>query len=168
MPRPRIGALPMTSAQRQARRRARLGRERPLSAPPARRPLPRPQRWAAVATLTALQDEISRLARQPASQPRRVEVGGELARRYRSRPRGAASIDSPRLWPRLTQEAHHPYHPSTMGAPKVLVRGFPYALATFSARTAPRSRAETTSSFRLGYLQARRAEWHRTAMNASE
>ena len=58
MPRPRIGALPMTSAQRQARRRARLGREPPLSALPARRPLPRPQRWAAaVATLTALQDE---------------------------------------------------------------------------------------------------------------
>ena len=58
MPRPRTGALPMTSAQRQAPRRARLGRERPLSAPPARRPLPRPQRWAkAVATLTALQDE---------------------------------------------------------------------------------------------------------------
>ena len=58
MPRPRIGALPMTSAQRQARRRARLGRERPRSAPPAGRPLPRPQRWAAaVATLTALQDE---------------------------------------------------------------------------------------------------------------
>jgi len=57
MPRPRIGALPMTSAQRQARRRARLGRERPLSAPP-RRPLPRPQRWAAaVAVLIALQDE---------------------------------------------------------------------------------------------------------------
>ena len=58
MPRPRIGPLPMTSAQRQARRRARLGRERPLSAPPARRPLPRRQRWAAaLATLTALQDE---------------------------------------------------------------------------------------------------------------
>ena len=58
MPRPRMGALPMTSAQRQARRRARLGREPPLTAPPARRPLPRPQRWAAaVATLTALQDE---------------------------------------------------------------------------------------------------------------
>ena len=29
MPRPRIRALPMTSAQRQARRRARLGREPP-------------------------------------------------------------------------------------------------------------------------------------------
>ena len=56
MPRPRIGALPMTTAQRQARHRARLPRERPL--PPARRPLPRPKRWAAaVATLIALQDE---------------------------------------------------------------------------------------------------------------
>jgi len=59
MPRPRIGALPMTTAQRQARHRARLRRERPLPpAPPARRPLPRPQRWAAaVATLIALQDQ---------------------------------------------------------------------------------------------------------------
>ena len=49
MPRPRIGALPMTAAQRQARHRARLRWERPL---------PRPKRWAAaVATLIALQDE---------------------------------------------------------------------------------------------------------------
>jgi hypothetical protein len=56
MSRPRISALPMTSAQRQARRRARLRRERPP--PLARRPPPRPQRWsAAVATLIALQDE---------------------------------------------------------------------------------------------------------------
>ena len=54
MPRPRIGALPMTSAQRQARR-ARLRRER--SPPPAPRSPP-PQRWAAaVATLIGLQDE---------------------------------------------------------------------------------------------------------------
>ena len=59
MPRPRIGELPMTPAQRQRQRRARLRREHPRPpAPPARRPLPRPQRWAAaVATLTALQDE---------------------------------------------------------------------------------------------------------------
>ena len=56
MPRPRIGALPMTTAQRQARHRARRRRERPP--PPARRPLPRPKRWAAaVATLIALQDQ---------------------------------------------------------------------------------------------------------------
>jgi hypothetical protein len=59
MPRPRIGTLPMTSAERQARRRARLRRQRPLQpAPLARRPPPRLQRWAAaVATLIALQDE---------------------------------------------------------------------------------------------------------------
>jgi hypothetical protein len=59
MPRPRIGTLPMTSAQRQARRRAKLRRERTLPpAPPARRPPPRPQRWtAAVATLIDLQDQ---------------------------------------------------------------------------------------------------------------
>ena len=59
MPRPRVGALPMTTAQRQARRRAALRRERPPPpAPPVRRPPPRPQRWAAaVATLIALQDQ---------------------------------------------------------------------------------------------------------------
>jgi len=59
MPKPRIGALPMTPAERQARRRARLRRDHQLPpAPPARRAAPRPQRWAAaVATLIALQDE---------------------------------------------------------------------------------------------------------------
>jgi len=59
MPRPRLGALPMTTAQRQARRRTALRRERsPPLAPPMRRPPPRPQRWAAaVATLIALQDQ---------------------------------------------------------------------------------------------------------------
>ena len=59
MSRPRIGILPMTAAQRQARPRARLPRERQLPpAPPARRPLSRPQRWAAaVATLIDLQDQ---------------------------------------------------------------------------------------------------------------
>ena len=59
MPRPRVGALPMTTAQRQARRRAARRRERaPPPAPPVRRPQPRPQRWAAaVATLIALQDQ---------------------------------------------------------------------------------------------------------------
>ena len=59
MPRPRLGARPMTPAQRQARRRARLRRQDyPPSAPPARRNSPRPQRWAtAVATLLDLQEE---------------------------------------------------------------------------------------------------------------
>ena len=39
MPRPRIGELPMTPAQRQRQRRARLRREPPRPpAPPARRP----------------------------------------------------------------------------------------------------------------------------------
>ena len=57
MPRLRIGTRPMTPAERQARRRARLGRaDHPL--PPARRAPPRPQRWAAaVAALLDLQDE---------------------------------------------------------------------------------------------------------------
>ena len=59
MPRPRLGARPMTPAQRQARRRARLRRhDHPPSAPPARRTPSRPQRWAtAVAALLDLQEE---------------------------------------------------------------------------------------------------------------
>jgi len=56
MPRPRIGAVPMTPAERQARRRARLRRDN--HTPPARRIPPRPKRWAAaVAVLIDLQDE---------------------------------------------------------------------------------------------------------------
>jgi len=52
----RIGAVPMTPAQRQARRRARLRREN--HAPPTPRRPPRPRRWAAaVAALIDLQDE---------------------------------------------------------------------------------------------------------------
>ena len=59
MPRPRIGARPMTPAERQAQRRARLRRANPTAPmPPARRSPPRPQRWAAaVAALIDLQDE---------------------------------------------------------------------------------------------------------------
>ena len=59
MPRPRIGALPMTPAERQARCRARLRREdHAPPASPARRTPPRPKRWAAaVAALIDLQDE---------------------------------------------------------------------------------------------------------------
>jgi hypothetical protein len=59
MPRPRIGALPMTSAKRQARHRARLRQDHhPPPAPPVRRTPPRPQRWAAaVAVLISLQEE---------------------------------------------------------------------------------------------------------------
>ena len=59
MPRRRIGAVPMTPAQRQARHWARPRRDNhPPPAPPARRPPPRPQRWAAaVAALIDLQDE---------------------------------------------------------------------------------------------------------------
>jgi hypothetical protein len=59
MPRPRIGAVPMTPAERQARRRARLRRDNHTPpTPPARRIPPRPQRWAAaVAALIDLRDE---------------------------------------------------------------------------------------------------------------
>ncbi len=56
MPRRRIGAVPMTPAERRARHRARLRRED--HPPPARRRPPRPKRWAAaVAALIDLQDE---------------------------------------------------------------------------------------------------------------
>jgi hypothetical protein len=59
MPRPRIGALPMTAAERQARHRVKLRQpSQPSVAAPASRLPPRPQRWAdAVAALVALQDE---------------------------------------------------------------------------------------------------------------
>jgi hypothetical protein len=59
MPRRRIGARPMTPAERQAQRRARLRRaNRTAATPPARRTPPRPQRWAvAVAALIDLHDE---------------------------------------------------------------------------------------------------------------
>jgi hypothetical protein len=59
MSRPRLGAAPMSSAERQARRRARL-RQQPSASPaaPTRRLAPRPARWtAAVATLLRLQEE---------------------------------------------------------------------------------------------------------------
>ena len=60
MPAHRIGTMPMSPAERQARHRAQ--QRRALHAHPAspapRRVLPRPQRWAAaLATLVALQDE---------------------------------------------------------------------------------------------------------------
>jgi hypothetical protein len=59
MPKPRIGATPMSSAERQARRRARLRQQRPASpAAPTQRLAPRPARGAAVvATLVRLQGE---------------------------------------------------------------------------------------------------------------
>jgi hypothetical protein len=57
MPRPRVGALPMTPAERQARHRARRPCGKPPP-PPQRRPVPRPRRWAAaVTTLVELQDQ---------------------------------------------------------------------------------------------------------------
>ena len=59
MPARRIGSLPMTAAERQARHRAKQRRaHHARAASPAPRILPRPQRWAAaVATLVALQDQ---------------------------------------------------------------------------------------------------------------
>jgi hypothetical protein len=59
MPANRIGAVPMTPAERQARHRAKLRQPspaRPLSS--MTRTLPRPRRWAAaVAILIDLQDD---------------------------------------------------------------------------------------------------------------
>jgi hypothetical protein len=59
MSRPRIGAATISSAERQARRRARLRQQRPAApAAPTRRLAPRPARWAAAtATLVCLQQE---------------------------------------------------------------------------------------------------------------
>ena len=61
MPRPLIGTTPMSAAQRQARRRARLGQQmidQPAAAPRHPRSPPRPRRWAvAVATLIELQGQ---------------------------------------------------------------------------------------------------------------
>ena len=65
----RLGTVPMTPAERQARR-ARLRRnDRMPAMPSARRTPPRPQRWAAaVAALIELQDEYRAwLDSQPAS-----------------------------------------------------------------------------------------------------
>jgi hypothetical protein len=86
---PRIGATPMSSAQRQARRRARLRQQRPASpAAPTQRLAPRPTRWAAaVATLIRLQGEyrarldnlpqISKSRRRPTSyRHRRTRLRG--------------------------------------------------------------------------------------------
>jgi hypothetical protein len=58
MPRPRIGARPMTPAERQARHRARPCCGNPPPPVSTRRPVPRPRRWAAaVTTLVELQDQ---------------------------------------------------------------------------------------------------------------
>jgi hypothetical protein len=59
VPRPRIGPVPMSPAERQARHRARLSQQgpRPATSPTTRRP-PRPARWAAaVAALLELQQD---------------------------------------------------------------------------------------------------------------
>ena len=60
MPARRIGTMPMTAAQRQARHRAKLRQLRPLRplSSSTIRTLPRPRRWAAaVAALVELQDD---------------------------------------------------------------------------------------------------------------
>ena len=117
MPKLRLGAVPMTPAERQARRRARLRRNKRTPAiPSARRTRPRPQRWAAaVAALIELQDEYRAWARQSTGEPGKLEAGREAEHYRRVRSRGAAS-DRPaaRLRPRLTQEVHHRLHPNVM------------------------------------------------------
>jgi hypothetical protein len=60
MPRRRLGSIPMSPAERQARRRAKLRQQIPwpLATPVRRRIAPRPERCAAaVAALVGLQEE---------------------------------------------------------------------------------------------------------------
>jgi len=59
MPARRLGAVPMTPAERQARHRAKLRQPRPFRPSSSTiRTLPRPRRWAAaVAALIDLQDD---------------------------------------------------------------------------------------------------------------
>ena len=59
MPRHRLGPIPMSPAERQARRRANLRQQGPTpSVAPTRRIAPRPTRWAAAVTaMVALQEE---------------------------------------------------------------------------------------------------------------
>ncbi len=59
MPRPRIGTVPMSPAERQARHRAKLRQQNPRPpVAPTRRIAPRPTRWStAVAALLDLQEE---------------------------------------------------------------------------------------------------------------
>src|SRR5712671_3124361 len=88
MPRPRLGALPMTAAERQARRRAKLRRlGDTLTRAPVPRGLHRPRRWAAAVTaLMALQDEY----RAWLDRPRGIKDRGQAASDHRARPRRAA------------------------------------------------------------------------------
>jgi hypothetical protein len=58
MPAHRIGAVPMTPAERQARHRAKRRQPSPVKPSAPTRTTPRPRRWAAaVASLIDLQDE---------------------------------------------------------------------------------------------------------------
>jgi hypothetical protein len=64
MPAHRIGILPMTPAQRQARHRAKLrGQPSGMTATsPAPRPTPRPKRWAAAENLEGSVFTVDNLA----------------------------------------------------------------------------------------------------------
>ena len=115
MPAHRIGIVPMTPAERQARHRAKL-RQHSQTTPPApvRRIPPRPQAvGGGDRSAHRSAGRIPRLARQPPGQSRRIEAGREAASDRRTRPRRAAD-DRPtaRLRPRLTQEVRPPTPPN--------------------------------------------------------
>src|ERR1700751_4036538 len=107
MPRHRIGPTPLSPAERQARRRAKLNRQIPgPPATPSRRISPRPKRWAvAVAALVNLQEEyrggLDNLPPNLESSP----AGRQAAGHRRTRPRGASGDRAAaRLRPRLRGE----------------------------------------------------------------
>jgi transposase len=104
----RIGALPMTPAQRQARRRARCARtarcRRRRNGVHYHDRIAGPRR----SDINRLAGRIPRLARQPAGQPRRLSTGRQAVGHCRARPRGAAR-NRPTAWlrPRLIQQVHY-------------------------------------------------------------
>ena len=109
MPRPRLGALPMTAAERQARRRAKLRRlGDTLTRAPMPRGLPRPRRWAAAVTaLMALQDEyrawLDRLPEslagsKTADNCKQSPSSTSTSCSPSSRHAATAAIDAPDLW----------------------------------------------------------------------
>ena len=113
MPKPRIGAGPMTPAERQARRRARLRRDSHTPpAPSPRRPPARPQRWAAAVRSWSTSKTNAVLGAticRPTWKARGWPTSCTPLPRSTSRSCGRSSY--PRLRPRLIQEVHQPDRP---------------------------------------------------------
>jgi len=124
MSRPRLGAAPMSSAERQARRRARLRQKRSASpAAPTRRLAPRPARWAAAtATLARLQQEYRDWLTNLPPNLQSSALADKLQTIVRTRPRGVAGgRPATRLWSRLisrlTTKAPYKPAPAQAGEP---------------------------------------------------